>query len=61
VFSGPLSAFPEDAAGAIVDPAAWLPGEAHTYRFDVRLSGDAAAAGLSAGATFVWEARSQSL
>jgi hypothetical protein len=62
VYSGPLSAFPASYAAGIVDPTAgapetWSQAEAHSYRFVVTLQDVNAAQGLTATASFTWEAR----
>lgn len=62
VFSGPLSNYPSTYAAGLVDPvtaspATWTTGEARTYRFNVVLQNDPAAANKSASAGFTWEAR----
>lgn len=57
LYRGTLAAFPEDFEGGVVDPGVWQPGETHAYRFEVTLSDDPAAAGRSASADFLWEAR----
>lgn len=59
LFSGPLSSFPTTHATAIADPAVpWTSSTKASYRFSVTLADDDAAQGLSAAATFTWEARS---
>lgn len=62
VFSGLLSAFASSYATGVVDPPSgaaetWTSGEVHSYRLSISLNDDTAAQGLSATATFVWEAR----
>ena len=62
VYSGPLSAYPADYAAGVVDPPSgliesWTTGEARSYKLAVALGSDPDAAGLSATATFSWEAR----
>lgn len=63
IYDGSLAGYPDDYGSGLVDPTAaaeqWTTGESHTYRFVVSLPGDAAdaAQGLTAGQTFVWEAR----
>lgn len=55
IFRGTLSAFPDDAADGLLDPGgSWQPGEAHAYRFVVRLSGQAPQ-GLTATQSFMWQ------
>lgn len=56
LYEGTLRAFPDDAQGAILDPGLpWEPGEAHAYRFVVRLAEDAPP-GLTVQQSFVWQA-----
>ena len=62
IYSGTLSAFPTSYASGIVDPLAaspesWTQNEAHSYKVTATLVNDNAAQGLSATATFTWEAR----
>ncbi|MEW6058577.1 MAG: hypothetical protein AB1551_00265 [Actinomycetota bacterium] len=57
VYRGRLSDFPSRWAEGIVDPDVWAQGDSHSYRFVVRMIGDPAAQGLTAGASFHWEAR----
>ncbi len=62
VYSGPLSAYPASYDVGVVDPPTgpvetWSPGENRSYKLTVTLGDDPAAQGLSAGATFSWEAR----
>jgi hypothetical protein len=62
VYSGPLSGFPADWAGGLVDPTSgapevWTTGEAHAYRFTVAFGSNPAGQGLSGTAGFTWEAR----
>lgn len=64
VYRGTLTGWPDDYAGGRVDPTSgspeqWTTGESHSYRFTVTLPAEAAdaAQGLTAGQTFVWEAR----
>jgi predicted ribosomally synthesized peptide with SipW-like signal peptide len=64
IYQGALSAFPASYAAGIVDPVAgspetWTNPESHTYRFVVTVPDDNAAQGLSAAASFTWEARNQ--
>lgn len=54
LYRGTLRAFPDDAVGGLVDPEVWQPGDAHGYRFVIRLAGDAPQ-GLTAGQSFVWQ------
>jgi hypothetical protein len=62
IFSGLLSAFPTSYSAGIVDPLSgapetWTTSEVHSYRVTISLNNDPAAQGLSATASFVWEAR----
>jgi hypothetical protein len=58
VYQGKLSGLPAGWAGGIVDPAAtWTNGDAHSYRYTVAVDDTPAAQGLTATATFNWEAR----
>ena len=63
IFDGTLDGWPDTYGTGLVDPSAapeqWTTGESHTYRFEVGLSPALAdeAQGLTAGQTFVWEAR----
>ena len=68
VYTGSLAAFASahgDYASGLVDAPGsaqtWSSGSAHSYRFTVTLpsGAPAAAQGLSASATFTWEARNQ--
>jgi hypothetical protein len=64
IYSGLLSAFPGSYTTGIVDPTSgtpetWTSAEAHSYKFVLSLNNDGAAQGLSATATFTWEARNQ--
>jgi hypothetical protein len=60
VYQGKLSGLPASYAGGIADPAAsWTNGDAHSYRYVVSVDNNPAAQGLSANATFRWEARNQ--
>jgi hypothetical protein len=57
VYRGTLAGFPDSSASAIPDPGGtWVKGEAHTYRFHVRLVGGNAAQGLTAQQSFEWAA-----
>jgi hypothetical protein len=59
LYTGPLSSFPTSWAAGIPEPGnPWTTGEAHAYRFTVSLQNAAAAQGMSANASFTWEARS---
>ena len=62
VYRGSLAAFPSSYGGALVDPkssapATWSANESHWYRFVVSLDNNTAAQGLTAAASFTWEAR----
>jgi hypothetical protein len=62
VYSGLLSAYPTSYDAGVVDPPTgpvetWTAGEARSYKLTVTLGEDPAAQGLSASATFRWEAR----
>jgi len=64
VYQGKLSGLPSTWAGGIVDPMtgspeSWTQSEAHAYRYVVSVDNDPAAQGVSAAATFHWEARNQ--
>jgi hypothetical protein len=64
IYSGTLAAYPTSYASGVVDastsaPATWNTNDAHSYKFVVTLQNNSAAQGLSATATFNWEARSQ--
>lgn len=66
VYDGTLEGFPAGYASGLVDPVAgspesWISDEAHAYKVHVtlRASTPAAAQGLSASSTFVWEARNE--
>jgi len=65
LYSGTLSSFPSTWAAGIADLAeaggseVWTDGEVHVYRLEVRAGTSTAAEGLSATASFTWEARSQ--
>jgi hypothetical protein len=48
LFRGRLGELPRTADRAVLDPEAWAPGVAHTYRFTVTLADDPAAEGLEA-------------
>jgi hypothetical protein len=58
LYRGTLAAFPSDWANGVVDPQSWMQGASHTYRFVAKLANDPAAEGLTAEASFSWEARS---
>lgn len=62
VYRGSLAAFPSAYTAGVVDPKAatpetWSTNESHSYRFAISLDNNSAAQGLSASATFTWEAR----
>jgi predicted ribosomally synthesized peptide with SipW-like signal peptide len=62
VYNGTLEAFPDSAAGSILDPRAataetWTQGESHAYKITVTLRDDNLAQGLTATQNFFWEAR----
>lgn len=64
VYSGTLHGWADNYAAGLVDPVpsspeTWTNGESHTYRFTLSLPPGApdAAQGLTAGQTFIWEAR----
>lgn len=60
VYNGALSAFPTTyATGIASTDTTWTNTETHAYKFDVFLANDPAAQGLSATATFTWEAQNQ--
>jgi hypothetical protein len=57
IYSGNLTKFPTSEATAIGDPGGtWDEGEAHTYRFQVRLRDVDAAQGRTATQSFAWSA-----
>jgi hypothetical protein len=64
VYSGLLSGYPTSYGTGIADPdnstgspESWTISEAHSYRFVISLNNNGAAQGLSANATFIWEAQ----
>jgi hypothetical protein len=58
VYQGKLSGLPAGWAGGVADPAAsWTNGDARSYRYTVSVDDTPAAQGLTASATFYWEAR----
>jgi hypothetical protein len=60
LYQGKVSGLPATYAGGIADPAAsWTNGDAHSYRYVVTVDNTPAAQGLTASATFNWEARNQ--
>jgi hypothetical protein len=60
LYQGKVSGLPASYASAITDPAAsWSNGDARSYRYAVTVDNTPAAQGLSASATFNWEARNQ--
>jgi hypothetical protein len=59
IYNSTLSAFPSTYTAAVSDPAAsWAPNATASYMFTVDIADNNAAQGLTAGATFTWEARS---
>jgi hypothetical protein len=60
LYQGKVSGLPATYASAITDPAAsWNNGDERSYRYVVTVDNTPAAQGLSASATFNWEARNQ--
>ncbi len=60
VYTGALSAFPTTyVTGIASTDTIWTNTETHAYRFVVSLANNPAAQGLSATATFTWEAQNQ--
>jgi predicted ribosomally synthesized peptide with SipW-like signal peptide len=66
IYNGTLQAFPSNYSGGLIDPVAgtpesWAQNEAHVYKLQVTLqaSAPAAAQGLTANPTFIWEARNE--
>ena len=65
IFNNTLSSFPASYASGITDPAvgggteSWTQNDMHVYRFVLSAGTNTAAQGLSATASFTWEARSQ--
>jgi hypothetical protein len=60
LYQGKVSGLPASYATAITDPAAsWTNGNARSYRYVVTVDNTPAAQGLTASATFNWEARNQ--
>lgn len=58
VYRGSLEGFPDSYAAGLTAPAAlWVNGESHAFRFDVSLTDDDEAQGLTTDQTFTWEAR----
>jgi hypothetical protein len=58
VYQGKLSGLPASWGTGIADPAAsWANGDAQTYRYALTVDNTPAAQGLTASATFNWEAR----
>jgi len=57
LYNGALGSFPSTYAAGIVDPSTWANGNTHAYMFAVTMGSDPAGQGLSATATFTWEAR----
>ena len=67
LYSGNMSSYPADWSAGIADPhtasvnEAWTTSEVHTYKVQVTLQNNAAAASKSAGLTLTWEARNTTL
>jgi hypothetical protein len=60
LYQGKVSGLPASYASAITDPAAsWTNGDARSYHYAVTVDNTPAAQGLTASATFNWEARNQ--
>lgn len=59
LFEGALSSYPVSFGAGIADPDVWSSGESHSYRMRIELADNPAAEGLSATATFTWEARNR--
>jgi predicted ribosomally synthesized peptide with SipW-like signal peptide len=64
IYTGTLAAFPASYAAGIVDPKtatpeSWTTNETHSYRFVVTVQDNNAAQGLTASASFTWEARNE--
>jgi hypothetical protein len=62
IFQDSLDELPDDYEDGLVDPVegseeTWTNGESHAYQFVVTVRDDNGAQGLSAGQSFVWEAR----
>ena len=58
IYQGTLAGLPATWADGTTDgPDTWTTGQAHAYRVSVTLQNDVAARGLTADATFIWEAR----
>jgi len=57
IYSGNLSAFASTYAAGIVDPTSWATNDAHSYKFVVTVQDNNSAQGLTANASFTWEAR----
>lgn len=64
VYSGLLSGYPTSYGTGIVDPdnstgspETWTASEVRSYKFAISLNNNGAAQGLSASATFIWEAQ----
>ena len=58
IYNGSLAALPTTWDAGVTDgPDTWSTGQAHAYRMSVTLANDIAARGLTADATFIWEAR----
>jgi hypothetical protein len=67
LYSGNMSSYPADWSAGIADPhtasvnEAWTTSEVHTYKVQVTLQNNAAAASKTAGLTLTWEARNTTL
>ncbi len=59
VYSGTLDDLPRGWTTGLVEPDTWAQGDVAVYRISVTLTDDPAAQGLSASASFVWEARNR--
>lgn len=58
LYEGTLAGLPTTWDAGVNDgPDTWTTGSGHSYRVSVTLANDVAARGLTADATFVWEAR----
>jgi hypothetical protein len=62
IYNGPLSGFPTNWGGGLVDPTSgapevWTTSEAHAYKFTVTFGANPAGQGQSGTAGFTWEAR----
>src|SRR5690242_10156882 len=58
LYSGTLAGLPDDRASGLTDPKLnWATNETHWYQFTVDVLDPPAARGLSATASFTWDAR----